>query len=109
MRIRSPHEWDVEPSRAVEIQEELWRRISLEDAVNLQRLRTVAGADVACIPGEDTPYAAVVVLSVPELKIAEERWVKGKTSFPYIPGLRSFREAPILLRAFSLCARLPMR
>lgn len=49
----------------------------------------------------------MVVLSVPELKIAEERWVKGKTSFPYIPGLRSFREAPILLMAFSLLRQDP--
>jgi len=36
----------------------------------------------------------------PDLEIVEEKWVKGEITFPYIPGLLAFREAPILLKAF---------
>jgi len=38
-------------------------------------------------------------LSYPSLKKVEEKWVKGITNFPYIPGLLSFREIPIILEA----------
>jgi deoxyribonuclease V len=39
--------------------------------------------------------------------VAEESWVKGKVEFPYIPGLLTFREAPVLLEAFSLLRKRP--
>jgi deoxyribonuclease V len=39
--------------------------------------------------------------------VVEESWVKGKVRFPYIPGLLTFREAPVLLEAFSLLKQRP--
>lgn len=107
MHIRSLHEWDVEVSRAMEIQKMLRTRISLKDSLDLENLRWVGGADVSYTKGEETLYGAVVVLSFPDLGVVEERWIQGRVSFPYIPGLLSFREAPILLRAFSLLQRRP--
>lgn len=107
MIIQTLHEWDVKPPRAMEIQRTLSLQISLKDSVHLNRLRRVAGADVSYAQGEDNLYGAVVVLSFPDLGVVEERWVRGKVSFPYIPGLLSFREAPILLRAFSLLSQTP--
>jgi len=91
----------------VEIQKTLRDQLSLKDSLDLKRLRWIGGADVSYVPGEDAHYGAVVVLSFPELELVEEKWVKGKVSFPYIPGLLSFRETPILLRAFSLIKRRP--
>lgn len=91
----------------MEIQEMLRPRISLRDSANLKRLRWIGGADVSYVRGEDTIYGAVVVLSFPDLRIEEQKWVKGRVSFPYIPGLLSFREAPILLKAFSLLDQTP--
>jgi deoxyribonuclease V len=46
-------------------------------------------------------YAAVVVLAFPSLEVIETVTIKDRLSFPYLPGLLSFREAPALLRAFS--------
>jgi deoxyribonuclease V len=41
----------------------------------------------------------VVVLSYPDLRLVETKVVSGGLEFPYIPGLLSFREAPLTLAA----------
>jgi deoxyribonuclease V len=46
-------------------------------------------------------YAAVVVLSFPDMQIIEVQRAAALTPFPYITGLLSFREAPVLLNAFA--------
>jgi deoxyribonuclease V len=46
-------------------------------------------------------YAAVVVLRTADWTILETQETVGRASFPYIPGLLTFREAPILLELFS--------
>jgi deoxyribonuclease V len=60
----------------------------------------VAGADVSYNVGSDQFYAGVVVLELPQFRVIEESVAVEKSLFPYIPGLLSFREAPVLLRAF---------
>lgn len=107
MESRPLHGWDVNPSRAVEIQELLREKISLKDLLSLGKLRSIAGADVSYDKGDTTLYGAVVVVELPDMEIVEQRWAKGKVTFPYIPGLLSFREAPILLKAFAMLRRAP--
>jgi deoxyribonuclease V len=50
---------------------------------------------------------AVVVLSFPDLEPVEAVTLRDRVSFPYVPGLLSFREAPALLRAFERLAHEP--
>jgi deoxyribonuclease V len=65
-----------------------------------RRVRRVAGADISYDKGSDRFFAAVVVLAWPGLAVVEEATASGRSPFPYVPGLLSFREGPLLLRAF---------
>jgi len=80
------------------------RQLELRDRLVLRggprRVCTVAGADLSYEKHGDRFFAAVVVLALPELDVVEEVTARGKSPFPYIPGLLSFREGPLLWRAF---------
>jgi len=70
-------------------------------------VRLVAGADISYDRGSHRYFAAVVLLALPGLAVVEEATARGKSPFPYIPGLLSFREGPLLLRAFARLRRRP--
>ncbi len=90
---------------AVRIQERLRSRLVLEDHTGSVRL--VAGADVSYDKGSDCFHAAVVVLKFPEMETIEEAHVSGVAPFPYIPGLLSFREGPIVIKALKKLKNRP--
>jgi deoxyribonuclease V len=61
----------------------------------------VAGVDISVGPrGSNAGRAAVVVLEWPELRAVEQAIERAEVRFPYIPGLLSFRELPLILPAF---------
>ena len=105
MRIKRLHRWDVSPKEAISLQRELAGKIRLAKLTRTPR--TVAGADIAIDRRSDEGIAAVIVYSYPELVEIERRGARGKLTYPYIPGLLSFREAPILLKAFSTLRNRP--
>jgi deoxyribonuclease V len=80
-------------------QERLRERVVLED--DFGPLRYVAGADVAFDPATDIAFAGVIVYTFPELQEIERRMARRKLRFPYVPGLLSFREGPVLLAALA--------
>jgi len=99
MKYRNLHDWDVDYKTAVAIQADLRGKLVLRDE-GPTYIRVVAGADISCNKGDDRVYAAVVLLDVDTLDVVEEASFSGRISFPYIPGLLTFREGPSLLRAF---------
>jgi deoxyribonuclease V len=105
MRLANLHPWDVSPAEARAIQTDLAALVDLTDAIALKEVETVAGVDNTYVKadGETTACAAVVVLSFPELAVIETAVVWKPVTFPYVPGLLSFREAPAVLAA---CADL---
>lgn len=105
MRIRHLHHWSVSFHEAVEIQNSLRKHLNFKNLPD--KITLVAGTDASYSRKSDTIWAGVIVLKYPSLEKVEERWVKGKTSFPYKPGLLSFREIPFLMKAIKLLEREP--
>lgn len=71
----------------------------------LGTVKTVAGIDVG-MKG-DMACAAIVVLNFPGLDVVEQTVAKRRITFPYIPGLLSFREGPVILDALDQLDREP--
>ncbi|MGB9627237.1 MAG: deoxyribonuclease V [Thermodesulfobacteriota bacterium] len=96
--IKPLHPWNVSAKEAIRIQETLRNRVILKRTFS--KFRTIAGGDVAYLKNSNLFVGAMVVLSYPEMKTIDRAIVQGESSFPYIPGLFSFREGPILIEAF---------
>jgi deoxyribonuclease V len=99
MMTSSFHSWRVSPQEAIQIQEKLRRKICLCPPTGL--IKIIAAGDVSYHRREAMSYAAFLLFTYPELAFLESASARGFISFPYIPGLLTFREAPILLKAFS--------
>ncbi len=105
MKILPPESWDVTPREAIAIQQALRDQVILED--QLGPLHRVGGVDVGFEEGGKITRAAVAVLSLPGLQLLETAISRRPTSFPYVPGLLSFRETPAVLDALSQLKTLP--
>jgi deoxyribonuclease V len=70
-------------------------------------LRLVAGLDAAFSRDGQRCLAAVVLWDVPGRQVREQRTAWRKITFPYIPGLLSFREVPALLAALRKLQQVP--
>jgi deoxyribonuclease V len=79
----------------------------VDTATPLARFDTVAGCDIAYHLEEPRLFAAVVILNAADLSVVEAATVTAEVTFPYVPGLLSFREVPALLDAFSRLRTLP--
>jgi deoxyribonuclease V len=93
------HPWDVSPQEAIAIQERLRPAVIRQD--QLGRVHHVAGVDIGFLDKNTITRAAVALLSFPDLGLVEHVVVHRPTSFPYVPGLLSFREAPAALDALA--------
>jgi len=107
MHIKQTHPWDVTPTEAIAIQRGLAGQVRLEENPELVSLHTVAGIDVGFEDGGETTRAAIAVLDFPGLQLVENSVARVPTSFPYVPGLLSFRELPAVLEALRKLERQP--
>jgi len=96
-RIRHP--WNLTPKEAIALQKELAGRVRAGPA--LENCRYLAGFDLSYNKFSPVCFAAVAIWDVREKKLHEVIGVKGEATFPYIPGLLSFREIPLLMEAFA--------
>ncbi|MDF1524812.1 MAG: endonuclease V [bacterium] len=94
MRLRSINSWNLSPVEAVAIQRELVGQVQ---GGTLPHVRTVLGVDVSYSRAEQTFTACAILLELPKLVPLDSCCGFGNVSFPYIPGLLSFREIPPLI------------
>ncbi len=91
------HPWDVSPKEAIAIQESLLDRVAIRD--DFGEVKTVAGVDVGFEENNTITRAAIAVLDVATLELMDSAIARRPTTFPYVPGLLSFREIPAVLQA----------
>lgn len=98
MHIPHLHDWNVTPREAIALQKQLAGQLDLDRQLDMSSVHTVAGVDVSVRDGRSR--AAVVVMSFPDMQVLETVLAEEPTPFPYIPGLLTYREGPVLEEAF---------
>ena len=99
------HSWNLSPKQATALQKRLASRVILKPLP--EEIAVVAGADVGYSRGHARAVAAVATYTYPGLELRELVLFQGKFSYPYVPGLLSFREIPLLLEAFERLGEEP--
>lgn len=72
-----------------------------------RELRFIAGLDAAFSTDDELCFAAVVLWDLLRQEVVEQHTAIRPLVFPYIPGLLSFREVPVLLSALRKLERTP--
>ncbi|WP_171113833.1 MULTISPECIES: endonuclease V [Streptomyces] len=97
--VRIPEGWPTTEEQARAVQDELRRRVVLDEPGPPPGTGHVTGVDVAYDDERDVVAAAAVVLDTATLDVVAEATAVGRISFPYVPGLLAFREIPTVLAA----------
>ncbi len=92
------HLWNITAREAVELQKKLQKSVKLTPF--RKKLRFIGGCDISMNFRSNHVFAGFVILSFPELKMVDHSVIEDDITFPYIPGLLSFREIPSLLKAW---------
>ncbi|HEV7121725.1 MAG TPA: deoxyribonuclease V [Candidatus Paceibacterota bacterium] len=90
--------WNVTPKEAVQLQKQLRDDVRLVPLEQLPAL--VGGCDVSMNRFAKEGFAGFVTLTYPELRLVDHAVVKDAIPMPYVPGLLSFREIPMLAKAW---------
>ncbi len=98
MKINHLHNWDLSSQDAIQLQKDLAEKLISNQPIDINAVKLVAGVDVSV--KNNVSQAAVVVLTFPKLEIVETVRSQQPTNYPYIPGLLTFREGPVLEDAF---------
>jgi len=110
MEIKNLHSWQVSPEKARKIQEKLRNKVVLKSSFSdISQIGFIAGCDVGYDEKKKRAYGSVVLLTFPELKLVEKKGAMEASEkiFPYLPGLLTFREGPVLIAALRKLERSP--
>jgi deoxyribonuclease V len=103
--MKQLHEWNLPYSEAIKLQKKLASKVQFTAIRKVPKF--IAGIDCAFSPDKKQIIGCVVVLDYPSLETVETVHSIQKVLFPYIPGLLSFREAPVCLEAVQKLKRKP--
>lgn len=91
-------DFTVTPMEAVQLQKRLQGEVKLVPLAKQPSL--IGGCDVSMNRFAKEGFAGFVTLSYPLLERIDHAVVKDTIPFPYVPGLLSFREIPMLAKAW---------
>ncbi len=106
MKITPLHEWNLSPQQAIELQKQFAYEVITEDKFAAP-VKTVAGIDLGYDLKTNKSRAVAVVLKFPELELIESAEATMPILFPYVPGLLSFRETPVAIKALEKLENAP--
>jgi deoxyribonuclease V len=118
MKTKNLHSWNLSYSQAKELQKHLASKVQFTPLNKPPKL--IAGLDCALSKDGQHILAAAVVLraqdatqglweplEIPDFELIETATASQKVTFPYIPGLLSFREAPVCIAAVEKLKKEP--
>lgn len=99
------HPWNLTPTQAIALQKELAPRVQVMKLAKEPRL--ILGVD--CAPSQDYAFyfAAAVLWDRQTRQVLEYHIGKAPLTFPYVPGLLSFREIPAILNVLAKVQKTP--
>ncbi len=107
MHVSHLHRWDLSPKDAITLQRDLSARVNATRRRRADCMRIIAGVDVSSVRFDRILTAGVVVWDADTGRILETTSVREEGAFPYVPGLLSFREIPILSKAIEALDSVP--
>ena len=99
------HRWDISPKDAIALQRKLAAAVRIEKLT--APVRIVAGTDCTLSRDGRDILAAAVLCDARSMEVLERTFVRRPCTFPYVPGLLSFREAPATIEAVQKLSRRP--
>ncbi len=132
MQVKKLHNWNLSYSQAIALQKQLAEQVQQIELKT--RPKTIAGLDCALSPDKKRIIAVAVVLAIPQairglwetteqtdatlrssassirstsFEVIETATASQQLTFPYIPGLLSFRESPVCLDAVQKLKKEP--
>ena len=97
--------WPGTVAKAKAIQSKLAQQVSISQYQG--EIRVIAGIDVAFPNKGKTTRAAIVLLQYPSLNVIEQVVCESPTVLPYIPGVLSFREGGVIIKAMQQLQNSP--
>lgn len=98
MKVPADIRWPTSPAEAIRLQKEMASHMTMAPLAKPARI--IAAIDLAHLGPPRRPtrqVAGVIVYDLAEKKVIEKHSLVRPVTFPYIPGLLSFREAPAAL------------
>lgn len=89
------HPFELDPDQATRLQTELARHVVRVDRIPAT-IHLIAGVDAAYRTDTRDVFSAVTLFDVDQMRVIETLVGESHCSFPYVPGLFSFREIPAI-------------
>lgn len=99
------HAWDLSTREAADLQKTLAPLVRIQPLPS--RFKVIGASDISYSRHSETLIAVIVSFAWPSLTQIESACHVCKATFPYVPGMLAFREAPPLIEAYRKIGRKP--
>lgn len=102
MKVNYIHDFNqTTEDEFLEVQNKLKEKVSLISIIDINKIKTVAGVDIAYWECEGKSYGAcsIVIIDYITKEVLERVEAFGEIKVPYVAGFLAFRELPLILEA----------